>query len=421
MADDLLFYGRDLREVLERQTQRMREAIEKYEANRLLNTSTDDLLTYFVAMGTVEAISLRDAEIAVDHRETKVDVSHRFDYAVRGDEPVHVPGAEISLHVPFDGEPELFRCQPSPFTFNPPRGRVTAGELVLRFAGPRGDLDSAKNHLDSQLATVRQYVTWIRDQVRQHNDALAQIARQDIERRKQLLLENQKLVASLGYPLRKRADAPQTYAVPSVRRKAVPRPPAATSAPYVPEPALDDATYEQILTVLGNMVRVMEQSPGAFAGMNEEDLRTHFLVQLNGQFEGRATAETFRGSGSTDILLVENDRSVFVAECKFWKGPASLIGALDQLLDYATWRDAKAAILVFNRGTDFSRVVAGASEALERYPARATEVVGVSGSAFRFKVRQRDDQSRLIVVTILVYNVPTDRSTGARIRGRKKP
>jgi hypothetical protein len=31
---------------------------------------------------------------------------------------------------------------------------------------------------------------------------------------------------------------------------------------------------------------VMERSPSAFASMGEEDIRQHFLVQLNGQFEG---------------------------------------------------------------------------------------------------------------------------------------
>ena len=33
----------------------------------------------------------------------------------------------------------------------------------------------------------------------------------------------------------------------------------------------------------------MERSPYAFKAMNEENLRQHFLVQLNGQFEGNAT------------------------------------------------------------------------------------------------------------------------------------
>jgi hypothetical protein len=51
------------------------------------------------------------------------------------------------------------------------------------------------------------------------------------------------------------------------------------------------------------MTHVMEQSPHAFVKMGEEDLRTHFLVQLNGVYEGQATGETFNFEGKTDILI----------------------------------------------------------------------------------------------------------------------
>jgi hypothetical protein len=58
--------------------------------------------------------------------------------------------------------------------------------------------------------------------------------------------------------------------------------------------------------------------------MKEEDLRQHFLVQLNGQYEGRATGETFNFEGKTDILIRAERKNIFIAECKFWDGPDSL-------------------------------------------------------------------------------------------------
>jgi len=91
--------------------------------------------------------------------------------------------------------------------------------------------------------------------------------------------------------------------------------------PFVPEPALAEAEYENILGVMKSMVRVMESSPHAFSTMKEEDLRQHFLVQLNGQYQGGATGETFNYEGKTDILIREKERNVFIGECKFWKGP----------------------------------------------------------------------------------------------------
>jgi hypothetical protein len=73
------------------------------------------------------------------------------------------------------------------------------------------------------------------------------------------------------------------------------------------------------------MVHVMERSPSAFHHMDEEALRTHFLVQLNGHYEGQATGETFNYEGKTDILVRSGDRNIFIAECKFWGGPKKLI------------------------------------------------------------------------------------------------
>ena len=243
-------------------------------------------------------------------------------------------------------------------------------------------------------------------------------AREAVVARRDRLLDQRSLAASLGYAVRPRAGAPRTYSVPARRKTVQPRKKPGRSERYVPEPALDDATYEAILTVLSNMVQVMEQSPDAFAGMAEEDLRSHFLVQLNGQFEVGVTGETFRGSGSTDILLEQEDRSVFLAECKFWNGPKSLGGAIDQLLDYAIWRDAKAALLLFNRNKDFSTVLDKIPAVIEGHVQVASRVTRIGDTGFRFSLRHRDDPDRLITVTLLAFDVPTERSRSDRLAPR---
>jgi hypothetical protein len=94
-----------------------------------------------------------------------------------------------------------------------------------------------------------------------------------------------------------------------------------------------------------------------FNVMGEEDLRQHFLVQLNGQFEGAASGETFNFSGKTDILIREKDRNIFIAECKFWIGGKNFLATITQLLNYLSWRDTKTAVLIFNRNKDFSGVL----------------------------------------------------------------
>ena len=72
------------------------------------------------------------------------------------------------------------------------------------------------------------------------------------------------------------------------------------------------------------------------------------LAQLNGHFKGAATGEAFRGKGKTDIRIEQDDRAAFVGECKNWNGETGATKAIDQLLGYLTWRDGKAALIVFN-------------------------------------------------------------------------
>jgi hypothetical protein len=75
-------------------------------------------------------------------------------------------------------------------------------------------------------------------------------------------------------------------------------------------------------------------------------------------FSGSATGETFNFQGKTDILIQVEGKKIFIAECKFWKGEKSFLATLDQLLSYLSWRDTKAAVIMFNRNADFSAVLA---------------------------------------------------------------
>src|SRR5260370_9957277 len=161
--------------------------------------------------------------------------------------------------------------------------------------------------------------------------------------RKARLLRIRQAGAAIGLPLRRREGAPQTYAVPNVIRKTAIQKPVVNRKGFVPEPALAEQEYDNILSIVRGMVSVMERSPKAFAHMGEEDIRSHFLVQLNGQYQGRATGETFTYQGKTDILIREGDRNVFIAECKIWKGEVELSKAIEQILGYLHWRDTKAA------------------------------------------------------------------------------
>ena len=404
---DSLFRNADLRDVLAGQEQKMANEIRSLSEERVLNTSPEELCDYFVEKYRVEPLVMDESGIQADYGDTQIDVSQRVEYAVFDrSRPTHVTGTRITFFVPFSGDPELFKCRPSTFSLNHPQGVVRGNELVFVYDRTTQEAPNIRSEFDRELQSVQKYLSRIADQVEQFNSTIRPKVSQQIGARREKLLQDRGIIEGLGFPLKRRSRVPTTYASPEVKRRIVPQLPPVSTKPYRPEPTLAMDEYEHILSVISNMVMVMERSPRAFKTMGEEDLRQHFLMQLNGQYEGQATGETFNYGGKTDILVRAEGKNIFIAECKFWTGPAGLSEALDQLLAYTSWRDTKTALLVFNRETTMSTVLQRIPQAVREHANYKTDLNYDSESGFRYVFSHRDDLDRELTVTILAFDVP---------------
>src|ERR1700683_160354 len=171
------------------------------------------------------------------------------------------------------------------------------------------------------------------------------------------------------------------------------------------EPTIDEAKYQHILKVMGDMALMMERSPRTFAKLQEEEIRDHFLLQLNGHYEGSATGETFNAAGKTDILVREGNRNLFIGECKNWQGSQKLLDAINQVLNYLTWRDTKSAIMIFSRNKNFTSVLETIRSTVEKHPHKKRGPEVESETCFRYVFGNQNDHSREIVVTIMAFSV----------------
>lgn len=406
---DYLFATGDLRQVLRAQLVKMEKAAVALPPTQILGRSVDETVAELVEEFRVNPLVLHWDQISADHSEADVEASGDWDRVVfDGSRVPNFTGTTVTYFVPFDGDEVLFELQPSTFTTNPPSGRVRGGELSFSFTVLDATAEQVKQELDRYRASIKQYADWQEADVDAFNRALPGQARAAVGARHQKLLRDRELVASLGVPLRRREDFPETYVASSIRRKSPVRRTAtpATSRAVAPEPMLLAVEYDHILQIARNMVTVMERSPRAFVGMAEEDLRQHFLVQLNGAYEGQATGETFNFEGKTDILVREGGRNVFIAECKFWRGPKALHAAVDQLLGYSSWRDTKTAILLFNRGRELSKVLAQVPQVLRSHPNFVRELPRPDETTFRVVLHHQDDPERELTLTVLVFEVP---------------
>jgi hypothetical protein len=404
---DLQFVAFELRQALEAADARVAKHVATLTLNDLLSRSVDTLVDESVARFSLDAPVLREADIQVSQNEAQIDVSHDpMRHVWDRNRPFYLQGTRIVFHVPYTGDRNLFGARASRYTMNPPRAVVHDTEVEFVYESLDHNAEQVRSEFERDLNSTRDHLAWVRADIDQFHAGLPQRARQLIESRREKLLKDQGMIANLGFPLRRREDAPTTYVAPNVRRKpAIVRPPSA--AAFKPEPALEEKEYDHIIRIIDNMVKVMERSPEAFASMKEEDLRQHFLVQLNGQYEGQATGETFNHEGKTDILVRVDNRNVFIAECKFWQGPKAFGEALNQLLGYATWRDGKLALIIFNRTKNFSSVLVQLAGLVRSHPNFVRDVKWEHGeTGWRFVLHHVSDVDRELILTVLAYDVP---------------
>jgi len=402
---ELLFNRRKWSDVESGQIQALVNAVKGINEDQLLNASTDVLSDELVQRYSIEVPHLGEEPI-VGQKEAKIDISsNQFRPIYDRSKPFWVTGTEVTLEISFEGEADVFGVCPSEATLNRPRGIIRDGGVVIAIQGETLTTEIVQNYFARTQAQIKMYLTNLRRDAAELDKRLRYQARAEIELRKRNLLANRNLVGSLGYKLKERNN-PLTYPAANVRRKIKPSLSLPSATVYKPEPVLQDADYEHILSVIQHMSEVIERNPSTFSSIGEEAIRSHFLVQLNGHYEGSATGETFNGEGKTDILIREQGKNIFIAECKFWGGLKLMLETIDQLLGYTSWRDTKTAILIFCKNKDFTRTVQAIHDAVQDHPNFRRYERRVSETSHRYVFSQKNDAHREMVLTTLAFHIP---------------
>lgn len=344
--------------------------------------------------------------VTFDPEEVLVDVSHDPYFAHRRLSNPYVPHTRFIFEIPFQGNAALFRVRPAQFWDPPLRGIVSQNTLQFVFDMRNPREEDLKNAVLKQIKRVNESLEHLRGHFRIYNETLPQSLLTSLKERRRKLSEGRQLATSFGFSLKKREDIPEAIVFPLQAKPLSLLNNQSEKPSPQPEPELDMQTYEQILDLLSHMALVMERSPHVVAHMHEEDLRFLFLFVLNATYEGQATGETFNMNGKVDILIRVENRNIFLAECKFWDGPESLKGAIDQMLMYTHWRDSKTAVLIFNRNKNFSAVLAKIPQVVQAHPQYVRQLPSSLETQFRYKFSHPHDPMRELYMTVLAFDIP---------------
>jgi hypothetical protein len=256
--------------------------------------------------------------------------------------------------------------------------------------------------VDNQVALIEKGLASFRADAERFREYLPAALRPVLQSRRQTAEAEAQTAAGLKYPIKPNLNAPPPPTVPTIRKKIAPAPiPPASS----PDLTLQEEHYRNILNICENMARVMERSPSAFEKIAEEDLRWHFIMQLNAQYDG-VSGEAFNYQGKTDILVRMGNHNIFIAECKYWSGAKGLTDTLDQLFGYVTWRDTKTAIIKFVDRKNFTAIVEEATKTMAAHPRLSGQPKREGDTRFRYILKHPDDVQRLVTMTMLLFHIP---------------
>jgi hypothetical protein len=353
--------------------------------------------------------SVRVDEYHIDEQRS-IQVDARLDpnrFVFPGDRSHHIPGTQLIIAIPFEGDQMLWRIRPSSWSSSGYPEIDLRGNLVVypyQFADDAANSQRFKEEIDRAVNSLKKAVDTLRRDVDQHNSSAPGMVTASLEAKRKQAQTASGAVSAIGIPI-KRRDQPATYVAPVTRRKLPIHRPQPTAGNYQPEPELSEPEYQHIISVTRDLSLVIERNPSSFATLDEESIRDHILIQLNGHYE--ATGETFNSNGKTDLLIRVDERNIFIGECKFWHGSKKCDEAIDQLLGYLTWRDCKTALIIFNRQKNPSAVAQKLHETMAGHKGHRKTVSNDATGNGRYIFVKESDHGREIIITTLLFDIPT--------------
>lgn len=414
-----IFYSSgSLSDYLENQKKNITMEIEGFDSDYVSQTSTRDVIDYLIEKYSIDSIKLvvdeitketvSGGQIKMNSEEAEIDVSQDPNRMIRDrSRPFYLQGSKIEIFIPFTGDIRLFDLKPSTFNYSPPSKRdITVGsnEILFTFEGIKPSPETILKDLKKKIEDLKWWVLNSDKDIKSFNEKLPKFIEREYGTRVNNMREHQNLVASLGIPVKVKKHAKIPVQITSKRTIIRPEIQKTSQKQFF---ILTDSIYLEILKICKDMSLVMERSPRYFAKMEEEGIRTHFLVQLNGTFSGEATGETFNNLGKTDILIRHKGKNIFISECKFWTGQKGLVDTINQLLGYTSWRDTKTAIFLFNTRKNFSNVLKQIPSIMQSHPNHVSSKDGSDETEFHFKFHHVDDSNRMLDLTVLVFDIPS--------------
>lgn len=402
-----IFAEKELSRYLEDKRSRVISSIESEHDDYLLNVNESDYVRFKTEEAKVEPLIIHTDQIYASSSEQMIPAEY-FPSSFYVHSGKSYKKDVIKFHVPISGNKDLLSCIPSTRLMWSIKIEPGQDEFSFEIINFSDDVEKITREKDSSLQSILKQLNNVTNDVERYNNGIEAQIRNAFDSRKQKLLNKNNLLASLGVPIKKVGGVSPTFSAPTptTRNKISVSKPVVSESGFSPEPSLDTNAYNQILQLIHDVGKEFERLPSLYAGKEEEHLRDHFLMMLEPNFVGAATGETFNKIGKTDILLRYEGSNIFIAECKFWKGKKVFLDTISQLLGYLTWRDSKAAVIMFVPNKNFSSVLETAKKEVSEHSNYVDYVNAKDETWLNYHFHINGDRNRMINLAVMFYHIP---------------
>jgi hypothetical protein len=220
MPPQVLFGKYDVYNVIESQKMRLKEAYLRLPDDEAID---EDAIRRIKTEYMLNVPVLKTDEMYCVESKTKIDVRRNPNRVFfPGTGPVMEDATELTVHIPFEGDPGVFNIAPSAFNSRIAQGEVVGNELLLRVVVSDGEFD-VQGHIDREVTQINWALTQLREKNAYESQELEGALRQVVAARKRSIESRGNVLGNLKIPLRSLAPS-QAPASPGAPPKAVPSP-----------------------------------------------------------------------------------------------------------------------------------------------------------------------------------------------------
>jgi len=201
---ETLFAKYDIGSTLRNGPARLVQSIDALSDAEILDGGQEKLVQRLVVDHLIAIPELHLDAVEPSQCEVDIDVSGDQTRMIYDrSRPSYIKGTEISFRVPFTGDPDVFRCQPSSYSLNPPHADIERDAIIVRVVRQdqnpqefRKVFDYAINQINSALAQLRLDCAGL-------EKALQNAASARLIQRREKRQKDRELIDQLGFSQRK--------------------------------------------------------------------------------------------------------------------------------------------------------------------------------------------------------------------------